>query len=97
MDKDCYNMNKSISLVGIYQKTGNYFLSNSQKYLIKDRVKVTKGKANKFVLSLTDSKKPRYISSLYPTGKDNIYYLEYRYVNYIVTVKTDTVTISLKK
>ena len=78
-----------------YTKLGNSFFTydddSNLKFLIVERKKTTPTKTQFFILA-KEKGKTNYISSLYPTDKENTFRADYNGIKYIVTIDTNTVT-----
>jgi len=87
------NRTKIINLEGSYKMQGSTLVSPERKLLISKRKKTTRRKRTQYLL-LQIEKAYTYVSSLYPTKKENKYKLDYQGVNYLLTVDTMSAKIS---
>ena len=78
---------------GVFHKSGNTFYQDKEvKYLIAQRKKTTPKKPDKFIIAKADGK-DYYISSLYPTAKDNQFNADYSGKKYVLVISDNQVEV----
>lgn len=78
---------------GVFHKSGNTFYQDKEvEYLIAQRKKTTLTKPKYFIIAKVDSEE-YYISSLYPTAKENQFNADYSGKKYVLVISDNQVEV----